>query len=321
MSVKLRAIARICKVDASTVSRALRDDARVNVRTRARVREAAERLGYQPNLTARSLVAGRSRTVWFILHTLEFDLDRGAVQAASRYLAARDYDLVVAMHQGDAPAYRRLMGRLTQGVADGALVVPRSLPDAGLLHPLALQGYPLVFLDLHVEGLPFPVVTSDNAAAARGLVQRCRAAGAREFVVLFHDGNPVERDRLRGTLEALGEQRCAYQRLADPASAWRPAASSPGPVGVVATSQRILATFAAAHADALCATPPVFGCFDSWYGEPNPAATVFVAVQDFDAMARTAADLVVAMIGSRTLPSARMTRIAPLEFRVIPRRF
>ena len=64
MPATLKDVAQACSVDVSTASRALRGDPRVAPDTVARLRSAADRLGYRPNLAARALRAGATRTVW-----------------------------------------------------------------------------------------------------------------------------------------------------------------------------------------------------------------------------------------------------------------
>ncbi len=55
MKVTLKTIAEEAGLSVTTVSRALGGYADVNEETRNRIIEIAERLGYQPNLTARHL--------------------------------------------------------------------------------------------------------------------------------------------------------------------------------------------------------------------------------------------------------------------------
>ena len=60
--VTIRDIARETGVSVNTVSRALTGKHDIHPKTKIRVIAAAKRLGYTPNLMARSLVQGRTRT-------------------------------------------------------------------------------------------------------------------------------------------------------------------------------------------------------------------------------------------------------------------
>lgn len=65
--VTLRDIARETGVSINTVSRALAGKSDINSGTKHRIQAAAMRLGYQPNLPARSLVLGRTRSLGLIV--------------------------------------------------------------------------------------------------------------------------------------------------------------------------------------------------------------------------------------------------------------
>ena len=65
--VTVKDLARLLSVAPSTVSRALADHPDISDETKRRVREAAETLGYIPNLRARYLRAKHSRLVALVV--------------------------------------------------------------------------------------------------------------------------------------------------------------------------------------------------------------------------------------------------------------
>lgn len=90
-------VAREAGVSQATVSYVLNDDPRqtISADTRARVRQAAQRLGYRPSVAAKNLRAGRSRIV---LAVLRFDtvgaLTAIGLATLERGLSARGLSLV-----------------------------------------------------------------------------------------------------------------------------------------------------------------------------------------------------------------------------------
>src|ERR1035437_1908199 len=70
MPVILKDIAQALGVSVITVSKVMRDQPDGAAETRKRVLAKAQELGYRPNLTARSLVIGRSCQVGVIVPTL-----------------------------------------------------------------------------------------------------------------------------------------------------------------------------------------------------------------------------------------------------------
>jgi len=282
MAVKLADLAASLGLDGSTVSRALRDDPRVQPVTRERVKAEALRLGYQPHAGARALAEGRSRTFWFVLPNMESPVEREPASWASKYLLERGYDLLLAQHHNDAGVYGRLLARLSSGTADGAILIPpgqESLPPEGFLHG---AGVPLVFLDRHWAGVEAPLVTTANAAA---VAQTLQSLGSVSWVV---DGfvpaqNTVEAERSRGLREAAAELGMA---VFDP----EPGSLSP--------RQRlgggVLFTTGQGGAQELARREPGIATavvFDAWLGSVWPFQNVRVIVQDFRSMGETAAEV------------------------------
>src|SRR5688500_12293593 len=89
MSATIRAVAREAGVSVTTVSRVLNDSGPVKDATRIRIREAAQRLHFSPNTTARSLSTRRTNTLGVLLPDVygEFysEVIRGIDQTARRH--------------------------------------------------------------------------------------------------------------------------------------------------------------------------------------------------------------------------------------------
>ncbi|BAB06642.1 LacI family DNA-binding transcriptional regulator [Halalkalibacterium halodurans] len=67
MAVTIKDVAKLAKVAPSTVSRVIANNPRISQRTKERVREAMEQLGYYPNYNARSLVNQSTKTLGIII--------------------------------------------------------------------------------------------------------------------------------------------------------------------------------------------------------------------------------------------------------------
>jgi LacI family transcriptional regulator len=69
--MKLEQVARRARVSTATVSRVLNHAGPVRPTTRARVLKAIEDLNYSPNLHARSLAVGKSRSIGVLVSNIE----------------------------------------------------------------------------------------------------------------------------------------------------------------------------------------------------------------------------------------------------------
>src|SRR5438046_8857549 len=143
----LDAVAKRAGVSTATVSRVLNNLNMVKNSTRARVLRAAEELKYHPNLHARSLARGKSRTLGILVSNMEnpffFDIFRALESAAH----SRGYEVVVANtdYRSDelVSSARLMIGWRVAGLAAiGSDMV------SGLLQVLTDIRIPIVFDDV-----------------------------------------------------------------------------------------------------------------------------------------------------------------------------
>jgi DNA-binding LacI/PurR family transcriptional regulator len=67
MAITIKDVAQLANVVPSTVSRVIANDPRISEITKVRVRKAMEKLGYHPNLIARSLANQSTRLIGLVL--------------------------------------------------------------------------------------------------------------------------------------------------------------------------------------------------------------------------------------------------------------
>lgn len=149
--MSLDAVARRAGVSTATVSRVLNNLDVVKSSTKVRVLRAMKELNYHPNLHARTLAGGKSRTIGLIVSNLEnpffFDIYRALETEAHRH----GYE-VVAAHTGYCAdrlvrSVRLMIGRRVAGLA--AIV---SEMDRALIRELGDAGIPAVFYDVGTVG-------------------------------------------------------------------------------------------------------------------------------------------------------------------------
>ncbi|MCK6490234.1 MAG: LacI family transcriptional regulator [Planctomycetes bacterium] len=309
MPATLHDLARACLCNVSTVSRALRDDPRISPEMRAKVAAAAAELGYRPNLAARALVTGRSGTVWFLLGELSSPVNHQPAEAAARLCRDHGLDLLVATHHGDRTAHRRLLERLRQGVAEGALIAASELDqESAELRELAASGFPLVFIDRHLPDLEAPAATTDHAGAVTALVALLAERGFATVVGLHQPGrNSVDHARTQA-LEAA----CRTQGL-----------RLLPPQAPLDERTAVMASGAFQVVDWLAASPgrqpAAIAIHDRWPGQPPAGCLVLELEQDFAAMAAAAWRLLTARLGGAP-PSSAVMQVPHRAVHIIPPR-
>ena len=94
--MNLEQVARRAKVSTATVSRVLNNASVVKSSTRARVMNAIKELKYHPNLHARSLAGGKSRTIGVIASNMENPFFFDIYKTIESDAHASGYEVVVA---------------------------------------------------------------------------------------------------------------------------------------------------------------------------------------------------------------------------------
>ena len=199
-------VAREAGVDQSTVSRVLRDDHRTRATdaTRARIRQAAERLGYVPNASARSLAVRKTSTIGLMIPNVSgviyADIIKGAADAAT----ALGYVLVVADGSELGRANDAVRKLVLEGRVDGLLLASGTLTDQVTEDLLGTSGN-VVVLNRQISGQVPQVIEDDELGMYLGTQELIRA-GHRRIACL---AGPVDVDtsrrRLKGFHKAMAE--------------------------------------------------------------------------------------------------------------------
>lgn len=181
-----RDVARAAGVSQAAVSLVLGDKwrGRVSETTAQRVREAARELGYRPNLAARNLRLGRTRTVLLVVPALTTEFFAGVYTGAARVAAEHGFGVVLyPSPEGVGPARDPFAS--AQAALDGVLA---SSMAADALTAIRGDQLPLVMLDSDPAGsLGAATVNLDIADGVRQVADHLLGLGHRHFLHLAAD--------------------------------------------------------------------------------------------------------------------------------------
>ena len=90
-------VAKLAGVSQSAVSRVFTPGASVSKKTHEKVRSAALKLGYRPNILARSLITGKSRIIGLVVSHLDNYFYPEALELLSNALQKKGYHVLVFM--------------------------------------------------------------------------------------------------------------------------------------------------------------------------------------------------------------------------------
>lgn len=207
----LHDVAREAGVSVATASRALNGSSRnVRAENADRVRAAADRLGYEPHLSAQAIAKGSTRTVALVVRDVADPYFSSIAAGVAQ--AAEEAGLIVTMAvAGGSPERELAIVRTLRGQRPRVIIVTGSRIDGAgtrdaLVEELAAYrtaGGRVVLISQ--RDLPFGTVTIDNHGGSAALARALLGAGYRRFAVLHAPAAlRTSRDRHAGFLSGLG---------------------------------------------------------------------------------------------------------------------
>ncbi len=207
MQPTIRDVAREAKTSVSTVSRILTGRGPVAEKTRRRVLEAIERLGYKPNALARGLVQKRTGTIGVVLPDVANPFYADMLRGMGDVAAERDFHLLLVNADLSFEKEKDGLAVLQEKQVDGVIYA------SGMITP----DHEALFRQLHrpvalaatsdPEG-EFPAVLVDSYQGARLAVEHLAELGHRRIAVI----NGPLRDTVAGLVRWQGYQDAAAAR-------------------------------------------------------------------------------------------------------------
>lgn len=198
----LKDIAAELHLSHPTVSRALAGHPSISEETKARIREAADRLGYVPNSSAQMLRAGRSNIVGLLVPDITNEFYAAVAQRLADDCSEHNRKLLLSISAGDPDRELALVRALMEARPTDLIVALTTTPRPETL--AFLRGTHCVqFMEVNptLEG---PSVTVEDSSGARLAMEHLLKLGHRRVGFVGPDPSlPIGDARMRGVKRAL----------------------------------------------------------------------------------------------------------------------
>lgn len=185
--VSITDVAAAAGVSPTTVSHALSGKRKVSPDIVERVREAMDRLGYQPSRSAQNLARGTTRILAVVVpdigNSYFAELAKGVEAAAVEH----GYNVLLCTTGFDHEREKQYLQMIKSRAVDGVIYSAGSPPTNSELHRL-LGDVPLVFVDEEIFGTDFTSVVSDSDHGARLVARHLLDLGHRSALLLDLQG-------------------------------------------------------------------------------------------------------------------------------------
>ncbi len=202
-------VAELAGVSQSAVSRVFTPGSSVSKKTAEKVRAAAEKLGYRPNVLARSLKSGKSRIIGLVVAYLENYFYPDVVERISVELQNAGYHVLVFLGRNTALDTDRMVHELMDYQVDGIVLASVTM-SSHLAEKCLSIGVPVVLFNRGQDDSRMSSVTTDNHAGGYALADFLVSLGHERIAyVAGFEGAMTQRDReagFRAGLAAAGQQ-------------------------------------------------------------------------------------------------------------------
>jgi DNA-binding LacI/PurR family transcriptional regulator len=206
-------VARALGVSQSTISRAFSMTASISDEMKLRVIKAANTLGYQPNVIARSLITRRTNMVAIVMANLVDPFYPVVLDELVQQVQGRGFQTLLFV-PSPGQDVDDIMPNLLQYQVDAIILTSATISSA-MARICAARDTPVVSFNRYVPGLEIHAVSSDNIAGARQVADFLVSTGHERmaFVAGQRDAT-TNRDRRTGfvsCLKELGMRSCAQE--------------------------------------------------------------------------------------------------------------
>jgi DNA-binding LacI/PurR family transcriptional regulator len=204
----IKDIGKILGISTSTVSRALRGKPDVNPQTKKAVKDLAEKLNYQPNQVALSLVQKKTKTIGVIIPSFTTAFYSKAISGIQEVAHNRGYHIMICQTNENYESEKRNIEIMLSSRVDGFIAsITRETENLDHYQNLIDKGIPLVMFN-RTGNLDVPMVMVDDYEGAYKATKHLIETGCERIA---HISGPsslqICKNRLRGFLAAMKEGR------------------------------------------------------------------------------------------------------------------
>ena len=198
-------LAKMLSISQSSVSRAFSPNSSVAKQTREKVMQMAEKVGFQPNFIARTLITGKSKIIGLAVSYMDNLFYQYVVELFSTELQKLGYHLLLFMGDSNKNLDKTIHSMLHYQI-DGLIMASTSISSA-LYKKCKQQNIPVIFFNRYAKANNYSMVVSDNFEGGRSIAYFLAKAGYEKIAfVAGDDKSSTSQDREKGFIKGLEEQ-------------------------------------------------------------------------------------------------------------------
>lgn len=205
--ISLKDIATHLGVSTATVSLVLNGKdktGRISKEIAQKVHDTAKKLNYRPNMAARSLRTGKTKTLGLIVADISNPFFAKLARHIENIAAKKGYQVMFGSSDESNEKFEKLINLFIEKNVDGLIVAPTLNSESSIMQ-LVKRNVPSVLIDRGIEGIPVSSVQIDNVGAAYALTDTLikQKNAAKIGFIAYNIELPNIKKRYEGYVKAL----------------------------------------------------------------------------------------------------------------------
>ncbi|MDE6153439.1 MAG: LacI family transcriptional regulator [Muribaculaceae bacterium] len=206
--ISLKDVAEAAGVSTTLVSFVLNGNKkayRVGEETSQRILKIAKEMNYQPNIAAKSLRSGKTKTIGLVVSDISNPFFSLLARVLEDEVSKKGYTVLFGSSDEDKSNMERIIGGLINKGVDGLIIVP--CEDSELtIASLVKNNVPVVLFDRYFPEINVSYVALDNFNAAYSLTKHLIDEGFKAPCMAAYDVNLIHmKERIRGYKKAMDD--------------------------------------------------------------------------------------------------------------------
>jgi LacI family transcriptional regulator len=206
-------IARELNISATTVSRGLQDHPTISKKTKKKILDLAEQMGYRSNHFARSLRNQKTNTFGIIVPRLNSHFMSSVIAGIENAANEQGFSLLIAQSSESSVKEAASARTMFDSRVDGLLVsLAVDTTDLSHFDSFFKKNIPVIFFDRVQQHESSVNILIDNRQAAYNVTRHLIDQGCRRIMhITAPTVQNVYKDRLKGYKEALSEHKIKFR--------------------------------------------------------------------------------------------------------------
>ena len=206
--ISLKDIAEAAGVSTALVSFVLngkRKEYRVGEETAQRILKIANDMNYQPNLAAKSLRSGKTKTIGLVVSDISNPFFSQLARVLEDEAAKRNYTVLFGSSDENKDKMNSLVGNLINKGVDGLIIVPCEGSER-IIASLVYDNVPIVLFDRYFSDINVSYVALNNFYSSYVLTKHLLEVGYNAPCMVAYDVDLIHmKERVRGYKKAMGD--------------------------------------------------------------------------------------------------------------------